>query len=176
MRGLDNDPKASRVAGGGLWSIQYLRGVAALSLVAFHTFVVGPRPITSVPYDVFRIGTDIFFVTSGFLAWSVTAGRDVNPFEFLVRRLARIAPLYWVLTLVPLPAALLRPRLYWMIDTDLDHLIKSLLFVPDFDNTGRLYPVILQAWMLNSLVFLYILFGMLLFLPRRMWLWSFTAL
>jgi exopolysaccharide production protein ExoZ len=140
-------------------SIQCLRAVAALSLVVFHTLESAHQADS-----LFRIGTDIFFATSGFLAWSTTAGRDVAPTAFVVRRLVRIAPLYWLMTMAAFIAATERPGLYWMVDTTPAHLIQSLLFIPAYDRNGMLYPVILQAWMLNSLVFLYLLFGAALLL------------
>lgn len=87
-----------------LWSVQYLRAIAAFSIVIFHRLEAGEH------FDrIFRVGTDIFFVTSGFMVWSVTAGQSMGPVEFVIRRLSRIAPLYWILTLVTFLAATIRP-------------------------------------------------------------------
>jgi exopolysaccharide production protein ExoZ len=75
-------------------SIQILRAVAALAVVVFHA---GQR--IAVPFSVGQAGVDIFFVISGFVMWIVT-DNGKTPTEFIRARIFRIAPLYWIATLL----------------------------------------------------------------------------
>jgi exopolysaccharide production protein ExoZ len=70
---------------GRLRSIDILRAFAACSVVLFHSdpgFYLGAA------------GVDLFFVISGFVIASVSAGRAAA--DFLADRAARIFPLYWI--------------------------------------------------------------------------------
>lgn len=70
---------------GRLRSIDMLRAIAACAVVLRHS------------YDGFYLGAagvDLFFVISGFVIASVSAGRSAS--EFLVDRASRIFPLYWI--------------------------------------------------------------------------------
>lgn len=155
-----------------LWSLQYLRAIAALSLVAYHTLEA-----KHCPDPILRVATDGFFVISGYLAWLGAGSKDiVSPLNFVSRRVVRLAPMYWIITLGAFVAASIRPGLYWMVDTRPEHLLKSLLFIPDFDRHGILYPVVLQSWVLQTLLFLFVAFAACLFLPRRFRLLVFTGL
>nr|MBA3812498.1 acyltransferase [Caulobacteraceae bacterium] len=87
-----------------LASIQYLRGLAALAVVGYHA-----GQWREGGFEVGRAGVDVFFVISGVIIWRVTAGRDVPPLAFLWRRLTRVAPLYWLLTLAVAAVAAVWP-------------------------------------------------------------------
>jgi exopolysaccharide production protein ExoZ len=138
-----------------LLSIQYLRAVAALAVVLFHAqsgIVIG------------QAGVDVFFVISGFVMWTVTA-KPVGPGEFLMHRLVRIVPLYWIATV--LMAAHLQAS---FADT-----IRSLLFWPYRNSVGEVWPVLVQGWTLNFEMFFYVAFAASLLLPRKFQLTSLTA-
>ena len=64
-----------------LRSVQVLRGIAAMAVVAHHAFS-GTR--------IGAAGVDLFFVISGFIM--ATCGRDRRPLEFLADRAWRIYP------------------------------------------------------------------------------------
>jgi exopolysaccharide production protein ExoZ len=79
-----------------LVSLQYLRAVAALLVVFLHATIQVNNlraPNTSAWLEVGKCGVDIFFVLSGYVMWTSTAGRS-GVLEFLRRRLVRIVPLY----------------------------------------------------------------------------------
>src|SRR4051795_824642 len=90
-----------------LRSIQVLRAVAAIGGLTLHAATekvsfLGGEPGPFKNFLVGAAGVDLFFVISGFvMVYSSEAlfGRPDGPRKFFLRRLARIAPLYWVMTL-----------------------------------------------------------------------------
>jgi exopolysaccharide production protein ExoZ len=140
-------------------SIHYLRAVAALMIVLFHTYSLLPLLKLHAPSIIWlQAGVDIFFVISGFVMVASTKGRDVSPASFLARRLVRVAPLYWSLTFVLVlivtgPTALARSEL----------ILPSLLFIPVRDPaTGIMEPLLQPGWSLNLEVFFYAMFAVFL--------------
>jgi exopolysaccharide production protein ExoZ len=107
-------------------SIQYLRAVAALSVLAFHIIVRfdGALPIGAS-------GVDIFFVVSGFVMWATTADRRITPAEFMLRRIIRIVPNYWIATAATALLILVRPNFMYGHELDLYRFIGSLFFPAD---------------------------------------------
>lgn len=95
-----------------LLSLQAMRAVAALLVVWAHSldaaaFFGTPRQSHFLYWENFGAsGLDIFFVISGFIvslvaARAATQAGGKNPARaFLSRRVTRIFPLYWILTLV----------------------------------------------------------------------------
>ncbi len=149
-------------------SIQWLRAVAALMVVGYHLRVPlgrGGSPL-AIP-EWLDGGVDIFFVVSGFIMWATTAGRDMTPREFYVKRLVRIVPLYWLLTAATVIGLLAAPSLFQSAKFDLQHVIASFLFWPwPHPVLGDLQPVLVPGWTLNYEMFFYLLFGAGLLLPE----------
>src|SRR5450432_1983294 len=119
-----------------LLSIQYLRGAAALAVVIFHAL-----QWRSGGFEVGRAGVDVFFVISGVIMWWVTADGPVGPWAFLWRRLTRVAPLYWLMTLAVAAGALVSPAFLPEVLLGSRHLALSLAFIPHFDPYGRPFPL-----------------------------------
>ncbi|HET9161111.1 MAG TPA: acyltransferase family protein, partial [Caulobacteraceae bacterium] len=80
---------------GTLLSIQYLRAVAAVMVLVYHS-----TRLTAFKFEVGAAGVDVFFVISGFILWTIAAEKPITPVQFLVRRWQRVAPFYWVMTLL----------------------------------------------------------------------------
>ena len=167
---------ANSVAGNStsaLVGVQYLRGVAALMVAYFH--LAGQHPTYTaffkqhlMGFDTLSSGVDVFFVISGFII--LVSSRNLRPGGFLARRLMRIAPLYWILTLVAAAMALLAPSLFRTTVVSPEYLLKSLLFIP-YANPGQhgdLVPLIVPGWSLNFEMFFYLLFAALLLWPLRL--------
>jgi peptidoglycan/LPS O-acetylase OafA/YrhL len=144
-----------------LLSIQYLRAVAALMVVVFHLV---PQ-LRRMDYggwwpDSLAGGVDVFFIISGFIMWVTTIDRPTTPWTFFRRRLARIAPLYWLLTTVVVLVMLIAPKLLQTTSFGLVHMLASYAFLPAISPaTGWVNPVVNPGWTLNYEMFFYVVFG-----------------
>jgi exopolysaccharide production protein ExoZ len=73
-----------------LLSIQYLRGLAALSVLATHALQWPLAEINMGLLKTGRLGVDVFFVVSGFIITTIAGDGRFDPREFLIRRAFRI--------------------------------------------------------------------------------------
>lgn len=162
--------------------LQMLRALAAWLVVLHHyhqqihgfdkSTLLGRLLVAAGPY-----GVEVFFVISGFIMHRSLAGRGQRPADFLMRRINRIVPAYWLATaLFAVCVALLGqpdgPRTQW----DLQRLILSALFIPH-EHLGGIgaYPVLTVGWSLNFEMFFYAFLALMLVFAGRFWMWS-TAL
>lgn len=122
-----------------LVSVQLLRAIAAMSVVFFH--------METVP-QVGVYGVDIFFVISGFVMAMVTAN-NASPGSFLLNRLIRIVPLYWILTTALAVVVVVKPDLILSTTFNFGNYLKSLFFIPYFKESGLLQPFLFVGWTLN---------------------------
>jgi exopolysaccharide production protein ExoZ len=160
---------------GTLVSIQVLRAIAALAVtiehIAGYEFVRQYKLPDALPHFNFgRAGVDLFFVISGFvMVYSSGAyfGRVGGPQEFFLRRLARIAPLYWVTTSIILVYLLLQYRGLAAVNFSPAAVVASYLFIPYPQTDGFMAPVHGVGWTLNYEMFFYACFcGAVLFTRR----------
>ncbi len=117
-------------------------------------------------------GVDLFFVISGFIMVYTTRSSDGSieyTLGFFCKRLARIWPVYFVLTLVYLlatgQAALLASAQGAL------QLAKSMAFYPIKLHSAPIhgYPPLVVGWTLNYEVWFYALFGLSLLAGRWRW-------
>ncbi len=140
-------------------SIQYLRAIAALMVVAFH--IIGRSALVGAA------GVDIFFVMSGFVMWLVIDCEDVKPLRFAYDRGARLLPLYWLCTLVLAIAAILLPHLFSRLHLTPEWIASSLVLLPSYQpGTGDIFPVLNQGWTLSYEMFFYAILFVATFAPR----------
>jgi peptidoglycan/LPS O-acetylase OafA/YrhL len=99
----------AKAPGVSLNSLQVGRGLAALSVVAFHlsTALGDPRYGGTRVFSLYtrrgNLGVDFFFVLSGFIilhAHKADLGRPARLGRYLYRRFVRLYPIYWLYTLV----------------------------------------------------------------------------
>jgi peptidoglycan/LPS O-acetylase OafA/YrhL len=127
-------------------SIQVLRGIAALLVVTEH--------IRWMNRGAF--GVDVFFVISGFMMMLST---QKNRTHFWRKRLLRILPPYYLLTVLTYVLLLMFPNMFEQTSGNPIYLVKSLLFIP-FDIVGGvLQPIYRIGWTVNCEMFFYLLFG-----------------
>ncbi|CAN7156470.1 acyltransferase [Pararhizobium sp. LjRoot255] len=137
-------------------SIQYLRAIAAW-LVVFHHLSTS---LTSQfgwghGFAIGAIGVDIFFVVSGYIMAMIAARTpQFSPLEFVLRRAARIAPLYWLMTLAFCVLCLVYPSVVNNPDLTWSRMFFSLFFLPDFVE-GTTLPALMIGWTLNYEIFFY---------------------
>lgn len=165
---VETQPAAAG-AHGEVRSIQYLRGLAAFGVLVFH---VAER--AGGAFGPGAAGVDIFFVISGFIMWTVTQ-REITPTQFLVRRLQRVAPLYWGVTLLVVAVALIAPAAFPAMSPTPGQVTRSLLFIPYRDPQGLIAPLVIPGWTLNYEMFFYVLFAVTLVAPVRLRPWLLTA-
>ena len=118
-------------------------------------------------FNVGRAGVDVFFVISGGIMWRVTGAGESQAARFLWRRVTRVAPLYWLLTLTMAGVAWLWPGFLANIHPALGHLLLSLAFIPHFDPTGLPFPLLPPGWTLVYEAMFYLIFTAALLAPRR---------
>ncbi len=144
-------------------NIQALRAFAAVLVVTFHTGYIWPTG-----FGVGSFGVDVFFVISGYIMARIC---DTNPSYFLRRRLIRIVPPYWVLTLLIFALAWKLPRLTGATRTTPKELLDSLFFIPFIKETGIFRPVLFVGWSLNYEMFFYLAIAAALLLSRKYAIW-----
>ncbi len=149
-------------------NVQGLRAVAVLMVILAHVHDFTDRlHLPNALAALMPIGTwgvDLFFVISGFIMVVVNWRNFERPgssLRFLVKRFARIVPLYWVVTLVLLTALHTVPGLthHWMGASA--NVPASLLLLPQ--KGGSLLFV---AWTLTYEMYFYCVFAALLRLRR----------
>lgn len=125
-------------------SIQALRGIAALFVVVSHLAFVG----------IGAFGVDIFFCISGFIMMYVTE-KDTK--HFLAKRLIRIVPLYYLITIFTYILLLVFPAMFMTTTADISYLIKSFFFIP-YEIGDVIQPIVRVGWTINYEMFFYVLF------------------
>jgi exopolysaccharide production protein ExoZ len=148
-----------------LMGVQVLRGIAALMIVFHHyvgTSVERGFAISGLERAaVGNAGVDIFFIISGFIMEYTVGSRVFQSGDrgrFVARRLARILPLYWVLTLT---AYLIATFLPFVVNssTTTKQLMFSMVLLPDGAVGSYVLPL---AWTLTYELYFYLLFAALL--------------
>jgi exopolysaccharide production protein ExoZ len=84
---------------------------------------------------------------------------------FLGKRIIRIVPLYWLITLAMCAVSLV-PGIFSNFTFDMPRLVKSLLFIPHYDPNGNMWPLVVVGWTLDYEMFFYVLFAIGLWLRR----------
>lgn len=148
-------------------NLQLLRAIAALMVVLVHLQVVlRPFAIPAERISFLHGGVDIFFVISGFIMVHVTGNRPVGPGAFIADRLTRIAPTYWLFTLVVFAVARLMPGLGGF-EASLADLVRSAAFIP-YGHAPHFPPLVYVGWTLNLEIFFYLLFALAMALTGRL--------
>ncbi len=150
--------------------IQVLRGLAALMVVAHHSsLLVLDRLHLGYNWVNGASGVDIFFVISGFVMTISSfplRGAPHPSRTFLARRLERIVPMYWIVTLAKVATLLLWPESGKNDIGDWQHVVSSLLFLPSLSVHVLQDPILLVGWSLNFEMAFYLLFALALLLRK----------
>jgi peptidoglycan/LPS O-acetylase OafA/YrhL len=150
-------------------NIQALRALAAICIVMLHALGTGSHYTTGHshligPATYLAFGVDLFFVISGFVIYMTTMGSNLSAGEFMRRRLLRIVPPYWLLTIVFFSCLLIAPGLNAAATTGWSKFAASLLFGTFAIGT---MPVIYPGWTLEYEMCFYALTTLALLTARR---------
>jgi exopolysaccharide production protein ExoZ len=159
-----------------LGRVQVLRFFAASAVLFAHlqkevlvhfSDVKGFRPFVLIDGG---FGVDLFFVISGFIMYHVSADKFGQPGaskDFLIRRYMRIAPLYYLTTLLMLAATAAFGGAVSIARPDPAHVASSFLFFPWTNQLDEIVPVLKLGWTLNFEAYFYVVFGLALAFGRR---------
>ncbi len=172
-------------------TLQALRGIAALLVITTHVETSFRDNNIGIPWLVsnFRglsgfggVGLDIFFVISGFIMVYVGTRYfrgEGSVQDFLLRRVLRVYPLYWLITLLLVGAATAKTLLGVMkgqtfiqaLDFDLQwhRLLGAVTLFPTYNEQGNVQPILGVGWTLSYEVFFYFVFALTIALRFR---WS----
>ena len=149
-------------------SIQAYRGFAAMLVVAFHANLIASEYFEQTPITDFfsfgHSGVPFFFVLSGFIIYYIhkaDIGKPQRGKPYLYKRIARIYPIYWIVTLAVLPAYFLVPSFGSPYHREFVALVKSLILIPQ-DHS----PHLAVAWTLCHEMFFYLMFALLIYKKR----------
>lgn len=142
-------------------NLQILRGISALLVCCFHfreALNFDTNLWGTMLFEKGSVGVPIFFVISGYImvfstkkfANSYTRSNIVS---FLKKRVIRIIPLYYFLTVMWM--ILSGSLLFYLNFGESSRLLKSLLFLP----TDKGFPVLYLGWSLNYEMFFYLIFA-----------------
>jgi exopolysaccharide production protein ExoZ len=153
-----------------LGNVQALRAIAALMVVVVHcygvesTYLPG-RPWTSPFHIIGTYGVDLFFVISGTVMLVSTAtwfGEPAAWRRFLVRRVTRIYPPYWIVTALVLVVFLVAPALIGEHRSARPDIVASFLAIPQHGE-----PLLVVGWTLSYELIFYAVFAIALRFHRR---------
>ncbi|MDR4949074.1 acyltransferase family protein [Neobacillus cucumis] len=144
--------------------VQISRAIAILFVLLGH---VNTLFYIKYNYDWFNMGkwdrtggVDFFFIVSGFMIYYLYhkhAGLPGKAKEFLLKRIIRIYPLYWLCTFILIALPLCFPSRFQGYSWEL--IIKSIIILPPI-------PILDSAWSLCHVMFFYLLFSAFLFRPK----------
>jgi exopolysaccharide production protein ExoZ len=146
-----------------LFHLQALRGLAASLVVLAHS-IQGEYADKIWISGYFGVAT--FFILSGFIIYRTSSesfGSIRDCYRFIVKRLIRIFPIYWIATIVFIALSPHRAA-YSTLD-----IINSLLLIPHYMAlTDGMNPLLGQGWTLHYEVVFYAIFAFGLLFPRRL--------
>jgi exopolysaccharide production protein ExoZ len=149
-----------------LGSIQILRAWAALAVVIFHMQGELVRRGFDNPFPSFEagaFGVDLFFVISGFIMVYSSGpffARPSGGWRFFIKRIIRIAPLYWIFTTISAAIAVALARYPGHAEYSIRHIAASYLFIPAArPEDGAMLPTCPTGWTLNYEMFFYLCFA-----------------
>jgi exopolysaccharide production protein ExoZ len=158
-----------------LKSVEALRAVAAGAVVVHHALfmLVHNAGYSFVVWESGAAGVDLFFCISGFVMTYAHAGDFQTPHasrSFLLRRLIRIAPLYWLVTTFVVAGLWFVPQLFPNLRFDWLNVILSYAFLLSRTSNGDITTVVSVGWTLCFEAYFYVIFAILLNWPRRYFL------
>lgn len=130
-------------------SCQYLRCLCVLCVFLSHI------PFAHNVITDGQFGVALFMLMSGFFTMSSVDKKRYS----LRKRILRILPLYWFLTVLLFVVALIKPNILNYTNPTVLNLIRSLLFIPYYVEGVGHKPIINVGWYLNIEIFISLIFS-----------------
>jgi peptidoglycan/LPS O-acetylase OafA/YrhL len=133
-----------------------------------------PSALSNIPWS---FGIHIFFVISGFIMILSTKnfGERGAWKRFLVRRILRIVPLYWILTTVMVVGVWLAPHSIEISGDRFWYIVGSYFFILVLRAPGDLRPILGQGWTLDYEMYFYLALALATLCTRRLGVGIMTA-
>jgi peptidoglycan/LPS O-acetylase OafA/YrhL len=106
-------PVPSQKNDSNIESIQIMRGIAAILVILLHISIKGAQYGNGAlnGFYVGGSGVDLFFIISGYIMCASTLNRDLDFGRFMLHRVRRIIPLYWLTTTIAWVIFLYKPEM-----------------------------------------------------------------
>jgi exopolysaccharide production protein ExoZ len=151
-----------------LANIQVLRCFAAMGVVFHHLQARFSATLDTPFVGYFGIaGVDVFFVISGFIMFHATRSGTRTATGFWLDRAIRIAPLYWIATLMVIGLMQVGVSADGATAISVGDFIASLAFFPEVRADGMPFPALDVGWTLVYEAWFYLLFGLTFFLKSQ---------
>ncbi|MGN7934503.1 acyltransferase family protein [Pseudomonas sp. CCNWLW250] len=138
-------------------AIQALRGIAAMMVLLMHARIAvwWAKDLWNIPFISAHgmIGVSLFFCISGFIIAHVVSRSAFEPASFIVKRVWRIVPIYWIVTTLAL--IFWWASRFWWRDVErlgVEGIVKGYLMFPQ-----QGFPLVNPGWSLEHEVIFYVL-------------------
>lgn len=147
-------------------TIQYLRGIAALLVVAFHArFILNDvyvqKDLGTLLFKSGEAGVDLFFIISGFII-ALSTEKNSSYKDFIAKRFFRIYPVFFVCLLIV--------ATYKTGEYDISRFFRSaILLQSNYDAWGPTfgYNLLYPAWTLTYELYFYMIFMIAMCISSR---------
>lgn len=144
-------------------SVQWLRALAVMMVIVFHVLLKAQiLGLTTLSFSQGAAGVDLFFIISGFIMIYITEKRKYSFTDFMKRRVIRIIPLYWLLSMVVCIVYFYNPSVVNSHNGETD-ILSSFSLLP-IQGKVMLLEV---GWTLRYEFFFYFIFAISIFLFRK---------
>ncbi len=138
-------------------AIQALRGIAAVLVLLLHARIAvwWAKDLWHIPFVSSHgmVGVSLFFCISGFIIAHVVSRNSFEPVSFMVKRIWRIVPIYWIVTTLAL--VFWYTSRFWRADMDRLGLVGVLKSYLIFPQSG--FPLVNPGWSLEHEIIFYVL-------------------
>ncbi len=158
-----------------LYSLQVIRAIASILVVLVHGQLIFRQNLDrDFLFDIFSFGgsgVDIFFVLSGFIIFYIhkkDLGNSSKIKDFLLKRIIRIYPIYWIVLSGKLLASVDFFNLA-IAQSKILETIKAFWLFPQ-DRTLLSENFLGVSWTLSYEIFFYICFGLMIYFKPKYFL------
>ncbi|HDT6500546.1 MULTISPECIES: acyltransferase family protein [Klebsiella pneumoniae complex] len=141
-------------------SLQIVRAVAAISVVLNHLIGASPGSYLFFTRSIGNVGVDLFFVLSG-LIMIYTLREEETSWSFLKKRIIRIYPTYFVLSL---PIAI---YFIYKNNPSIADIVSNITLIPQINNSFDRFNIV--NWTLIFEMYFYIIMSFSLLFSKNKW-------